>query len=217
MSRSNEFKEQGFACRCSVTDSQFGDLAASVPSPVELVSLVFACPLPRCEIERNAGSCRADPTRSARWPARVNLAAFWQQIAPIVPFLPTLPTAKYCTVCYLQIAAHLDTEEVAGSNPVVPTIIFNNLRPTSMEGCSILPCKTSPASVFEPLCPIERSAIRAATRASRAHALCIGGSSLFIQEPEFERKLEERHMSALAMILVFRSCHGGCMRQESRV
>jgi hypothetical protein len=49
------------------------------------------------------------------------LAAFWQQIAPIVPFLPTLPTAKYCTVCCLQIAAHLDTEEVAGSNPVVPT------------------------------------------------------------------------------------------------
>jgi len=95
--------------------------------PVELVSLVFACPLPRCEIERNAGSCRADPTRSARWPARVNLAAFWQQIAPIVPFLPTLPTAKYCTVCYLQIAAHLDTEEVAGSNPVVPTIIINGL------------------------------------------------------------------------------------------
>jgi hypothetical protein len=50
------------------------------------------------------------------------LAAFWQQIVPIVPFLPTLPTAKYCTVCYLQIAVHLDTEEVAGSNPVVPTI-----------------------------------------------------------------------------------------------
>ena len=127
MSRSNEFKEQGVACRCSATDSQFGDLAVSVPSPVELVSLVFACPLPKCEIERNAGSCRADPTRSARWPARVNLAAFWQQIAPIVPFLPTLPTAKYCTVCYLQIAAHLDTEEVAGSNPVVPTIIINGL------------------------------------------------------------------------------------------
>jgi len=83
-----------------------GAKAASVPSP----------------IERNAGSCRADPTRSARWPARVNLAAFWQQIVPIVPFLPTLPTAKYCTVCYLQIAVHLDTEEVAGSNPVVPTI-----------------------------------------------------------------------------------------------
>ena len=118
MSRSNEFKEQGFACRCCVTDSQIGDLAASVPSPVELVSLVFACPLPRCESERNAGSCRADPTRSARWPARVNLAAFWQQIAPIVPFLPTLPTAKYCTVCYLQIAAHLDTEEVIGSMPI---------------------------------------------------------------------------------------------------
>jgi hypothetical protein len=115
MSRSNEFKEQGFACRCSVTDSQFGDLAASVPSPVELVSLVFACPLPRCEIERNAGSCRADPTRSARWPARVNLAAFWQQIAPIVPFLPTLPTAKYCTVCYLQIAARKSSRAQSGS------------------------------------------------------------------------------------------------------
>ena len=71
-----------------------GAKAASVPSP----------------IERNAGSCRADPTRSARWPARVNLAAFWQQIVPIVPFLPTLPTTKYCSVCYLQIAAHLDTE-----------------------------------------------------------------------------------------------------------
>jgi hypothetical protein len=82
---------------------------------------VCACSLPRCEIEPNAASCRADPTRSARWPARVNLAAFWQQIVPIVPFLPTLPTAKYCTVCYLQIAAHLDTEEVVGSNPIVPT------------------------------------------------------------------------------------------------
>ena len=88
-----------------------GAKAASVPSP----------------IERNAGSCRADPTRSARWPARVNLAAFWQQIVPIVPFLPTLPTAKYCTVCYLQIAAHPDTEEVAGSNQVVPTIFINNI------------------------------------------------------------------------------------------
>jgi hypothetical protein len=88
-----------------------------------------ACPLPRCEIERNFESCRAGPTRSARWPARVNLAAFWQQIAPIVPFLPTLPTGKCCAVCYLQIAVHLDTEEVAGSNPVVPTKIrFRDIR-----------------------------------------------------------------------------------------
>jgi hypothetical protein len=38
------------------------------------------------------------------------LAAFWQQIAPIVPFFSTLQTSKYFTVCYLQIAAHLDTE-----------------------------------------------------------------------------------------------------------
>jgi hypothetical protein len=29
-----------------------------------------------------------------------------------VPFLSTLPTAKQCAVCYLQIAAHLDTEAV---------------------------------------------------------------------------------------------------------
>ena len=119
MSRSNEFKDQGFACRCSVTDSQLGDLAASVPSPVKLVSQVFACPLPRCEIERNAGSCRADLTRSARWPTRVNLAAFWRQIAPIVPLLPALPTGKCFAVCYLQIAAHLETEKVVGSSPVV--------------------------------------------------------------------------------------------------
>jgi hypothetical protein len=27
-------------------------------------------------------------------PLGTNLAAFWQQIAPIVPFLPTLPTAR---------------------------------------------------------------------------------------------------------------------------
>ncbi len=102
MSRSNELKEQGFACPSGATESQLGDSGASVPSPVELGSLVFACPLPRCEIERNAGSCRADPTQSsARWPARVNLAAFWQQIVPIVPFcrlyqlLSTVPSVIY--------------------------------------------------------------------------------------------------------------------------
>jgi hypothetical protein len=35
MSRSDEFKEQGFACHSSATDSQFGDLEASVLSPLE--------------------------------------------------------------------------------------------------------------------------------------------------------------------------------------
>jgi hypothetical protein len=35
--------------------------------------------------------------------------------------LPTLQTAKYCAVCYLQIAAHLHTVKVAGSNPAAPT------------------------------------------------------------------------------------------------
>ena len=44
MSRSNEFKEQGFVCRCSATDSQLGDLAASVPSPVQLVSRCVPVP-----------------------------------------------------------------------------------------------------------------------------------------------------------------------------
>ena len=38
MSKSDEFKDHVFACQCSVTGSQHGDLAASLPSPVELVS-----------------------------------------------------------------------------------------------------------------------------------------------------------------------------------
>ena len=130
MSSSNDFKEQGFACRRSIMDSQLGDLATSVPVLLSL-SPGVCLSLARRKIERNAESCRADPTRSARRPAWVNLAAFWQQIAPIVPFLPTLPTAKYCTVCYLQIAAHLDTEEVSGSNPLVPTNSLKNQQPTA--------------------------------------------------------------------------------------
>ena len=40
----------------------------------------------------------ADPTRSARGPLVANLAAFWQQISPIVPVLPTVPTHKLCAV-----------------------------------------------------------------------------------------------------------------------
>jgi len=104
-------------------------LGGNCSQPCRAGLTVCACPLPRCEIERNAEGCRADPTRSAHWPAQVNLAAFWQQIVPIVPFLPTLPTDKCCAVCYLQIAVHLDTEEVAGSNPVVPTKIrFRDIR-----------------------------------------------------------------------------------------
>jgi len=112
MSRPRGFKEHSSACLCRVMGSHGTPTEQRRhPFPVLLAGIpVCACPLPRCEIERNAGSCRADLTRSACWPARVNLAAFWQQIVPIVPFLPTLPTAKYCTVCYLQIAVHLDTE-----------------------------------------------------------------------------------------------------------
>jgi len=107
--------------RQGLAAQKFGGICSQ---PYRAGLTVCACPLPRCKIERNAEGCRADPTRSARWPARVNLEAFWQQIAPNVPFLPTLPTVKHCAVCYLQIAVHLDTEEVAGSNPAVPTIII---------------------------------------------------------------------------------------------
>jgi hypothetical protein len=57
----------------------------------------------------------------ARW---VNLAAFWQQIAPIVPFLPTTPTRKHHAVYNLQIHAHHGMEEVIGSIPIRSTKSF---------------------------------------------------------------------------------------------
>ena len=68
-------------------------------------------------------SSRADPTRSARWPARVNLAAFWQQIVPIVPVLPTQPTRKCCSVYNLRVAILHGMEEVIGSIPIRSTNI----------------------------------------------------------------------------------------------
>jgi hypothetical protein len=42
--------------------------------------------------------------------------------------LPVVPVYNYCTVNNMRFVAFLDTEEVAGSNPVVPTIFISNLE-----------------------------------------------------------------------------------------
>jgi hypothetical protein len=49
------------------------------------------------------------------------LAAFWQQIGPIVPFLPVVPVHKYCAVYNLRFPAHHGMEEVIGSIPIRST------------------------------------------------------------------------------------------------
>ena len=53
-----------------------------------------------------------------RW---VNLAAFWQQIAPIVPFWPVVPVRKYCAVYNLPFCKQHGMEEVIGSIPIRST------------------------------------------------------------------------------------------------
>ena len=70
----------------------------------------------------------ADPTRSARWPAWVNLAANWQQIAPIVPVLPTQPTHKCCAVNNMPFYSFHGMEEVVGSIPTRSTIESKTYR-----------------------------------------------------------------------------------------
>ncbi len=42
--------------------------------------------------------------------------------------MPVVPVYNYCTVNNMRFVAFLDTEEVAGSNPVVPTIFISNLE-----------------------------------------------------------------------------------------
>jgi hypothetical protein len=74
MSKSDKFKDHVFACQCSVTGSQLGDLAAIVPSPVELVSRSVPVPCRGARLNEMLEVCRADPTRSDRWPARVAVA-----------------------------------------------------------------------------------------------------------------------------------------------
>ena len=48
-------------------------------------------------------------------PLVANLAAFWQQISPIVPVLPTVPTHKSCAVYNLAFEAFHGMEEVIKS------------------------------------------------------------------------------------------------------
>jgi hypothetical protein len=53
--------------------------------------------------------------------------AFLWQIPPIGPVLPVFPTNNCFTVNKLRVDWHLHTVEVVGSNPAVPTNVFNNL------------------------------------------------------------------------------------------
>ena len=47
-------------------------------------------------------------------PLVANLAAFWQQISPIVPVLPTVPAHKSCAVYNLAFEAFHGVEVVVG-------------------------------------------------------------------------------------------------------
>lgn len=60
-------------------------------------------------------------------PVAKTFVAFLSQMPPRGPFSPVVPVFNYCTVNNLQFAPFLDTEEVAGSSPVVPTIFINNM------------------------------------------------------------------------------------------
>src|ERR1700690_245955 len=80
-----------------------------------------ACLMPKVNAERIIKNCWADPTRSARGPLVANLAAFWQQISPIVPVLPTVPTHKSCAVYNLAFEAFHGMEGVVGSIPARST------------------------------------------------------------------------------------------------
>jgi hypothetical protein len=46
------------------------------------------------------------------------LAAFWQQISPIVPVLPTVPAHKSCAVYNLTFEAFDGMEKAIGSIPM---------------------------------------------------------------------------------------------------
>jgi hypothetical protein len=76
--------------------------------------------------------------------ARKKFVAFLSQIPPRGPFLPVVPVYNYCTVNNMRFVAFLDTEEVAGSNPVV----LSSLQPLPMVASSILACIFSPASML---------------------------------------------------------------------
>jgi hypothetical protein len=82
--------------------------------------------------------CRRDagliPHDQPGGPLVANLAAFWQQISPIMPVLPTVPTHKSSAVYNLGFEAFHGMEEVIGS---IQTR-FTNLSHLSLERRSIL-------------------------------------------------------------------------------
>jgi hypothetical protein len=51
----------------------------------------------------------------------MKLAAFWQQMLPIMPVLPVLPTHKYLSVNNLAFDPYHGMEEVIGSIPIRST------------------------------------------------------------------------------------------------
>jgi len=61
-------------------------------------------------------------------PLFANLAAFWQQISPIVPVLPTVPAHKSCAVYNLAFEAFHGMEEVIGSIPIRSTNTLIDLK-----------------------------------------------------------------------------------------
>jgi hypothetical protein len=70
----------------------------------------------------HAGELGLIPHDQPSGPLLANLAAFWQQISPIVPVLPTVPTHKSCAVYNLAFEAFHGMEEVIGSIPIRSTI-----------------------------------------------------------------------------------------------
>jgi hypothetical protein len=61
---------------------------------------------------------QADPHDQPGGPLVVNLAAFWQQRAPIVPVLPIQTTRKCCSVYNLRFDSFHGMEELTGSIPM---------------------------------------------------------------------------------------------------
>ena len=90
----------------------------------------------------------ADPTRSARGPLVANLAAFWQQISPIVPVLPTVPTHKSCAVYNLAFEAFHGMEEVIGSIPIRSTNLAHLLGANWRQFC-VFPNRRTAALLVE--------------------------------------------------------------------
>jgi hypothetical protein len=62
------------------------------------------------------------PTDQPDYPM-MNLAAFWQQMLPIMPVLLVFPTHKYCPVNNLAFEPYHGMEEVTGSIPIRSTNI----------------------------------------------------------------------------------------------